>query len=128
MTQRQRRRNRPSPPSRPFKPKLYSWPADMTAGAILSEFAGECAQHTKAVVLIGKTAGKNKRTHFEEKGDKRNPFNIFTKKTFVEAFRQANSLAKAGRRRPPFPRLCQLRHVLNYEGRGKKFKDMVLAL
>lgn len=96
-------------------------------GSSFEEFAGACAQHTKAVVLIGKTAEKIKELILKKKGTKETP-SIFLQKTFEEAFKQANSLAKAGDVVLLSPACASYDMFLNYEERGKKFKDMVKAL
>ena len=127
MILRLQRLNRPLLPSRPFKLKLYSLPAGMTRGSNFSEFAGVCAQHTKPVVLIGKTAGKIKELILKKKGSREIP-SIFILKTFEEAFRQANSLAKAGDVILLSPACASYDMFLNYEERGRQFKDMVKAL
>ena len=119
--------NHPSLPLLPFKPKLYSLPADMTRGSNFSEFAGKCAQHTRAVILIGKTAGKIKELILKKKGSRETP-SIFMLKTFEEAFRQANALAKAGDVILLSPACASYDMFLNYEERGRQFKDMVKAL
>lgn len=96
-------------------------------GSNFSEFAGVCAQHTKAVVLIGKTAGKIQELILKKKGTKETP-SIFLQKTFEEAFRQANSRAKAGDVVLLSPACASYDMFLNYEERGRQFKDMVNAL
>jgi len=96
-------------------------------GSNFSEFAGVCAQHTKAVVLIGKTAEKIKELLLKKKGTKETP-SIFLQKTFEEAFKQANSLAKEGDVVLLSPACASYDMFLNYEERGRQFKDMVRAL
>ena len=96
-------------------------------GSSFEEFAGACAQHTNAVILIGKTAGKIQELILKKKGTKETPL-IFLQKTFEEAFKQANSLAKAGDVVLLSPACASYDMFLNYEERGKKFKDMVKAL
>ena len=85
------------------------------------------SRHTKAVVLIGKTAGKIKELILKKKGSGEIP-SIFMLKTFEEAFRQANALAKAGDVILLSPACASYDMFLNYEERGRKFKDMVKAL
>jgi len=96
-------------------------------GSNFSEFAGVCAQHTKAVVLIGKTAEKIKELLLKKKGTKETP-SIFLQKTFEEAFKQANSRAKAGDVVLLSPACASYDMFLNYEERGRQFRDMVNAL
>ncbi len=96
-------------------------------GSSFEEFAGGCAQHTKAVVLIGKTAEKIQELILKKKGPKETP-RIFIQKTFGEAFRQASALAKTGDIVLLSPACASYDMFLNYEERGKQFKDMVKAL
>ena len=96
-------------------------------GSSFEEFAGACAQHTKVVVLIGKTAGKIKELILKKKGSGEIP-SIFMLKTFEGAFRQANALAKAGDVILLSPACASYDMFLNYEERGRKFKDMVKVL
>ncbi|HHT9146020.1 MAG: UDP-N-acetylmuramoyl-L-alanine--D-glutamate ligase [Candidatus Brocadiaceae bacterium] len=96
-------------------------------GSSFEEFTGVCAQHTKAVVLIGKTAEKIKELILKKKGSGETP-SIFMLITFEEAFRQANALAKAGDVVLLSPACASYDMFLNYEERGRKFKDMVQAL
>ncbi|MBI2556104.1 MAG: UDP-N-acetylmuramoyl-L-alanine--D-glutamate ligase [Planctomycetes bacterium] len=96
-------------------------------GSSFREFAKTCARNTKAVVLIGKTAGKIQELILEKKVKKATPL-IYIQKTFEEAFRQANSLAKAGDVILLSPACASYDMFLNYEERGRQFKDMVKAL
>lgn len=96
-------------------------------GSSFEEFAGGCAQHTKAVVLIGKTAEKIQELILKKKGGGESPL-VCLQKTFEEAFRQANSLAKKGDVVLLSPACASYDMFLNYEERGRKFKDMVKAL
>ncbi len=96
-------------------------------GSSFREFAEVCARNTKAVVLIGKTAGKIQELVLEKKGGKEAPF-VCSQKTFEDAFQQANSLAKAGDVVLLSPACASYDMFLNYEERGKQFKDMVKAL
>ena len=63
----------------------------------------------------------------EKKGTKETPL-IFIQKTFEEAFRQANSLTKTGDVVLLSPACASYDMFLNYEERGRQFKDMVQAL
>jgi len=63
----------------------------------------------------------------KKKGTKETPL-IFLQKTFEEAFRQANSLAKAGDVVLLSPACASYDMFLNYEERGRQFKDMAKAL
>ncbi|MDO8142656.1 MAG: UDP-N-acetylmuramoyl-L-alanine--D-glutamate ligase, partial [Candidatus Brocadiales bacterium] len=96
-------------------------------GSSFREFAEACAGKTKAVVLIGKTAEKIKELILKKKGIKETP-SIFIQKTFEDAFRQANAMAKAGDVVLLSPACASYDMFLNYEERGKKFKDMVQSL
>ncbi|MBI4222674.1 MAG: UDP-N-acetylmuramoyl-L-alanine--D-glutamate ligase [Planctomycetes bacterium] len=96
-------------------------------GSSFREFAKTCARNTKAVVLIGKTAGKIQELILEKKGTKETP-SIFLQKTFEEAFRQANALAKSGDVVLLSPACASYDMFLNYEERGRKFKDMAKVL
>lgn len=96
-------------------------------GSSFEEFAGGCARNTKAVVLIGKTAGKIHELILEKKGKRATP-SVCLQKTFEDAFRQTNSLAKSGDVVLLSPACASYDMFLNYEERGKKFKDMVQAL
>ena len=110
----------------------FKKPAILIAGGYdkrsnFEDFADVCARHTKAIVLIGKTAEKIHELILAKKGNKETP-SIFIQKTFEDAFRQANALAKAGDVILLSPACASYDMFLNYEERGKKFKDMVQAL
>ncbi|MCR4320048.1 MAG: UDP-N-acetylmuramoyl-L-alanine--D-glutamate ligase [Candidatus Brocadiaceae bacterium] len=96
-------------------------------GSSFGEFAGACAQHTNAVILIGKTAGKIHELILEKKGKKETP-SVCLQKTLEEAFRQATAMAKTGDVVLLSPACASYDMFLNYEERGRKFKDMVQAL
>ncbi|MBI2471917.1 MAG: UDP-N-acetylmuramoyl-L-alanine--D-glutamate ligase [Planctomycetes bacterium] len=96
-------------------------------GSSFMAFADACAGNTKAVVLIGKTAEKIKELILEKKGTKETP-SIFIQKTFEEAFQQANALAKTGDVVLLSPACASYDMFINYEHRGRQFKDMVKAL
>jgi len=96
-------------------------------GSSFEEFAETCARNTKAVVLIGKTAGKIQELILEKKVKKATPL-IYTQKTLEEAFRQANTMAKSGDVVLLSPACASYDMFLNYEERGRKFKDMVQAI
>ena len=96
-------------------------------GSSFREFAEACAQNTKAVVLLGKTAEKIKELILKKMGTKETPL-IFIQKTFEDAFRRANSLAKKGDVVLLSPACASYDMFLNYEERGRKFKDMVQSL
>ena len=88
------------------------------------EFAGECANTRPS--FLSERQQENKRTHPEEKGFWETP-SIFMPKTFEEAFRQANALAEQEMLycfHLPVPDTT----FLNYEERGRQFKDMVKTL
>ena len=96
-------------------------------GSSFEDFAGVCAQHTKSVVLIGKTAKKIKELILKKKGVGETP-SVFMPKTFEEAFKQADSLAKAGDVVLLSPACASYDMFLNYEERGRQFKNMAKAL
>ncbi|HHT9137309.1 MAG TPA: UDP-N-acetylmuramoyl-L-alanine--D-glutamate ligase [Candidatus Wunengus sp. YC60] len=96
-------------------------------GSSFREFAEACARNTKSVVLIGKTAGKINELILEKKGKKETP-SVCLQKTFEEAFLQANALAKAGDVVLLSPACASYDMFINYEHRGRQFKDMVQAL
>lgn len=96
-------------------------------GSSLEEFAGICVKHTKAVILIGKTAKKIKELILEGNGHKETP-SLFTTNTFKEAFQQASSMAKSGEIVLLSPACASYDMFLNYEERGRQFKNMVQTL
>ena len=96
-------------------------------GSDFKEFAGICAKDAKAVVLIGKTAEKIKEFILKIKGTKETP-SILTPETFKEAFQQANALARAGDVVLLSPACASYDMFLNYEDRGKQFRDLVQDL
>lgn len=93
-------------------------------GSSFKAFADACARNTKAVVLIGKTAEKIKELILKEKGTNETPL-LFVQETFEDAFRKAHCLAKSGDVILLSPACASYDMFLNYEVRGKKFKDMV---
>lgn len=96
-------------------------------GSSFEKFAEICIRHTRAVVLIGKTANKIKALIMQKKVQKETP-SILTPNTFQEAFQQANALAKAGDIVLLSPACASYDMFLNYEERGRQFKGMVHAL
>ncbi len=96
-------------------------------GSDFGEFAGICTKHTKAVMLIGKTAKKIQELIIQKRGQKETP-SIFTPNAFRDAFQQAATIAKSGDVVLLSPACASYDMFLNYEERGKQFKDMVLAL
>ncbi len=96
-------------------------------GSDFEEFAGVCAKHTRTVILIGKTAKKIQELIIRKRGHKEIP-SIFTPSTFREAFQQAITTAKSGDVVLLSPACASYDMFLNYEERGRQFKDMVLAL
>ncbi|NUO07605.1 MAG: UDP-N-acetylmuramoyl-L-alanine--D-glutamate ligase [Candidatus Brocadia sp.] len=96
-------------------------------GSNFEKFAEVCARGTKTVVLIGKTAGKMKELIIQKKAQKGTP-SICAPNTFKEAFRQASATAKSGDIVLLSPACASYDMFLNYEDRGRQFKDMVCAL
>lgn len=96
-------------------------------GSDFEEFAEVCARHTRAVILIGKTAEKIKELILQKKTQQETP-SLFTPDTFQKAFQQANTMAKTGDTVLLSPACASYDMFLNYEERGRQFKDMVQAL
>lgn len=96
-------------------------------GSSFEKFAETCARHTRAVILIGKTAKKIKELILQKKTQKETP-PILTPNTFQEAFQQAHALSKAGDVVLLSPACASYDMFLNYEERGRQFKDMVQSL
>ena len=96
-------------------------------GSDFEEFAGACARYARAVILIGKTAKKIQELIIQKKGNSEIPA-IFTLNTFREAFQQATAVAKSGEVILLSPACASYDMFLNYEERGRQFKDMALAL
>lgn len=96
-------------------------------GSDFEEFAGVCAKYTRTVILIGKTAKKIQELIIRKGGRNETP-SIFTSSTFREAFQQAIAIANSGDVVLLSPACASYDMFLNYEERGRQFKDMVLAL
>lgn len=96
-------------------------------GSSFEEFARVCAGNTKAVILIGKTAGKIKELVTKNKGLLERPL-IERANTFQEAFQLACTLAQSGDVVVLSPACASYDMFINYEERGRQFKDMVWAL
>lgn len=96
-------------------------------GSDFEEFAGVCAKYTRTVILIGKTAKKIQELIIRKGGRNETP-SIFTSSTFREAFQQAITIANSGDVVLLSPACASYDMFLNYEERGRQFKDMVLAL
>ncbi len=96
-------------------------------GSSFEEFARVCAGNTKAVILIGKTAGKIEELVIKNKGLRERPL-VKTPNTFQEAFQRACALAQSGDVVVLSPACASYDMFVNYEERGRQFKDMVHAL
>lgn len=96
-------------------------------GSDFEEFAETCSLHTKAVILVGKTAEKIKNLLEKRKRARDIPL-IFTSNTFQDAFERANNLSKPKDVVLLSPACASYDMFLNYEERGRQFKDMVQAL
>ncbi|OHB84938.1 MAG: UDP-N-acetylmuramoylalanine--D-glutamate ligase [Planctomycetes bacterium RIFCSPHIGHO2_02_FULL_38_41] len=96
-------------------------------GSCFEEFAETCAKYTKAVVLIGKTAEKIRGLILTKKGVQKAP-SIIKSNTFKEAFEQANTYAEKGDVVLLSPACASYDMFINYEERGRQFKEMVNAL
>ncbi|CAG0939199.1 partial UDP-N-acetylmuramoylalanine--D-glutamate ligase, partial [Candidatus Brocadiaceae bacterium] len=78
-----------------FQPPVILLAGGYDKGSNFKEFAEVCARHTRAVILIGKTAEKIKELILQKKAQQETP-SLFTPGTFQEAFQQAITLAKTG--------------------------------
>lgn len=112
--------------------RAFQEPVVLIAGGIdkgsnFEKFAETCRQQTKAVVLIGKTAPKIQELILQKMDGEKKP-SIFTSNTFKEAFQQAHAIAKTGEIVLLSPACASYDMFLNYEERGKQFKNMVQAL
>ncbi|TLD42434.1 MAG: UDP-N-acetylmuramoylalanine--D-glutamate ligase [Candidatus Jettenia ecosi] len=112
--------------------RAFQEPVILIAGGIdkgsnFEEFAETCIQQTKAIVLIGKMAHKIQELILQKtEGEKK--LSIFISNTFREAFQQAHGIAKTGEIVLLSPACASYDMFLNYEERGRQFKNMVQAL
>lgn len=96
-------------------------------GSNFDEFTGVCMRYTKAIILIGTTAKKIHDLIQLKMSDTGKPF-LFMANTLDEAFQQANTIAKTGEVVLLSPACASYDMFLNYEERGKQFKQLVQAL
>lgn len=112
--------------------KTFNAPVILVAGGYdkgssFEEFADTCAKYTKAVVLIGKTAEKIRGLILTKKGVQKAP-SVTKSNTFKEAFEQANTYAEKGDVVLLSPACASYDMFINYEERGRQFKEMINAL
>lgn len=96
-------------------------------GSNFDEFAEACIRYTRAVILIGKTAKKIQECILQKAHGEKRPL-LCMPNTFKEAFQQAHALAKAGDIVLLSPACASYDMFLNYEDRGRQFKQMIQAL
>ncbi|MCF6147447.1 MAG: UDP-N-acetylmuramoyl-L-alanine--D-glutamate ligase [Candidatus Kuenenia sp.] len=96
-------------------------------GSDFGEFAEVCANHCKAVILIGKTANTIKELISRKRRSKEQP-HVFIANTLNDAFQKANTQAMPGGVLLLSPACASYDMFNNYEERGKQFKDMVFSL
>ncbi|MCP4268960.1 MAG: UDP-N-acetylmuramoyl-L-alanine--D-glutamate ligase [Candidatus Brocadiaceae bacterium] len=90
----------------------------------LSQFALECVNNTKCVILIGDTAKDIEKLIQEKKEEKLQP-EIYMASSLDESVRKAFEIAKAGDTVLLSPACASFGMFTNYEERGKKFKEIV---
>lgn len=112
---------------RAFQEPIILIAGGIDKGSNFEKFAETCIQQTKAIVLIGKMAHKIQELILQKTDGEKKP-SICISNTFREAFQQAHGIAKTGEIVLLSPACASYDMFLNYEERGKQFKNMVQAL
>lgn len=112
---------------RAFQEPIILIAGGIDKGSNFEKFAETCIQQTKAIVLIGKMAHKIQELILQKTDGEKKP-SIFISNTFREAFQQAHGIAKTGEIVLLSPACASYDMFLNYEERGRQFKNMVQAL
>ncbi len=86
------------------------------------------AAHAKAVVLTGETMGKIAAAIDASPEAKTSPLRVFCEPDFALAVKKAASLAEPGERVILSPACASFDAFPNFEVRGRRFKELVLAL
>ena len=86
------------------------------------------AAHAKAVVLTGETMGKIAAAIDASPEAKASPLRVFCEPDFALAVKKAASLAEPGERVILSPACASFDAFPNFEVRGRRFKELVLAL
>jgi len=109
--------------------KAFDNPTILIAGGYnkkvsLSQFARECAENTKNVILVGETANNIQELIQGVKGEKAGP-EVYVATSLDESVRKAYEIAEAGDIVLLSPACASYGMFTNYEERGKRFKALV---
>jgi len=109
--------------------KAFDSPTILIAGGYnkkvcLNQFARECVNNTKCVILIGETASNIQELIQDVKGEKAEP-EVYVGTSLDESVKKAYEIAEAGDVVLLSPACASYGMFTNYEERGKKFKALV---
>jgi len=109
--------------------KAFDSPTILIAGGYnkkvcLNQFARECVNNTKFVILIGETASNIQELIQDVKGEKAEP-EVYVGTSLDESVKKAYEIAEAGDVVLLSPACASYGMFTNYEERGNKFKALV---
>ena len=96
-------------------------------GVSLEQFAKECVENTRCVILIGNTAENIKALIQDTKDENTGP-EVYLANSLEDSLLKASSIAKAGDTVLLSPACASYGMFTNYEERGKRFKGLVTSL